>query len=313
MVGYLAGRQGRGAESIRRELEDPTSEASRWLLALQRKSQAVSKIAFPKVQAVASPAAMRNGMITRQSGKKSSLAFLSGFSVATLAFVALSLAWRVQENRLLRLESMLKEREAWWTSRMAQLNEALTPRKEIPRAETQKTKQSGVPQAKPPAAVDGQAVLALARIEARLTEVGDRLSEAQSGQNQSDPMIAELRRDIDQLRKEIETTAQTNRQENQELRMVVQEVLQLLRRLSIGPWGPGPMQVPFPEQLQEHQRRGGQRQGVLPGGELLPGLGHNPERERFFVNPGEVSRERYNQGITGGYTGPRMQRPGAPG
>ena len=36
MVGYLAGRQGEDVESIRRELEDPSSEASRWLEAVRR-------------------------------------------------------------------------------------------------------------------------------------------------------------------------------------------------------------------------------------------------------------------------------------
>ena len=41
MVGYLAGRQGEAAELIRRELEDPTSEASRWLEAVRSRSRGV--------------------------------------------------------------------------------------------------------------------------------------------------------------------------------------------------------------------------------------------------------------------------------
>ena len=41
MVAYLAGRKGEAAESIRRELEDPTSEASRCLEAVRSRSRGV--------------------------------------------------------------------------------------------------------------------------------------------------------------------------------------------------------------------------------------------------------------------------------
>ena len=39
MVGYLAGRQGESAESIRRKLRDPAGEASRWLEEVQSRSR----------------------------------------------------------------------------------------------------------------------------------------------------------------------------------------------------------------------------------------------------------------------------------
>ena len=52
-------------------------------------------------------------------------------------------------------------------------------------------------------------------------------------------MIDELRRDVERLRKEVETRAQSSRQESHDLSLVVQEVLQLLRRLAMRPWGPG--------------------------------------------------------------------------
>jgi len=55
-------------------------------------------------------------------------------------------------------------------------------------------------------------------------------------------MIDELRRDVERLRKEVETRAQSSRQESHELSLVVQEVLRLLRRLAVRPWGPEPMQ-----------------------------------------------------------------------
>ena len=48
MVAYLAGRQGEAAESIRRELEDPTSEASRWLEAVRSRSRGIFGAGSPE-------------------------------------------------------------------------------------------------------------------------------------------------------------------------------------------------------------------------------------------------------------------------
>jgi hypothetical protein len=313
MVGYLAGRQGKAAESIRREVEDPTSEASRWLEEVRRRSQAVSRTGSPKAQDLISPASMRNGMTTRRTRRKRLLPFLSGVSAASLVFIAMGVAWRAQDNRLLRLETMMTEREARWATRFDHLNEALTTRKAAPQGNTPGSKQSASPETKPPATVDGPMILALARIDARLGEVGERLREAQPSQNQSDPRIDDLRTEVERLRKEAETRAQSSRQESHELSMVVQEVLQLLRRLAMRPWGPGLMQVPVPEPLQEHQRRPGQGSGLMPGTGPVPGQGQMPDQDHSLMDPGQGNRERSNQGFSGGHTSPRMQRPGGPG
>jgi hypothetical protein len=224
-------------------------------------------------------------------------------------------AWRAQDDRLLRLETLLTEREARWGSRFDHLDAALTRRAVVPQGNTPGSRESVSPQAKPPATVDRPTVLALARIEARLGEVGERLREAQSSQNQSDPMIDELRRDVERLRKKVETRAQSSRQESHDLSLVVQEVLQLLRRLAMRPWGPASMQVPVPEPLQEHQRRGGAGQGpgLMPGAEQVPGQGQMPDQDHSRMDPGQGNRERSSQGYSGGYMGPRMQRPGGPG
>jgi hypothetical protein len=81
------------------------------------------------------------------------------------------------------------------------------------------------------------------------------------------------------------------------------------------PWGPAPMQVPVPEPLQEHQRRGGAGQGpgLMPGAEQVPGQGQMPDQDHSRMDPGPGNRERSSQGYSGGYMGPRMQRPGGPG
>ena len=253
---------------------------------------------------------MRNGMTTCGPARKRLLPFLSGVSVASLVLIAMGVAWRAQDDRLLRLETMLTEREARWGSRFDHHDAALTRRAVVPQGNTPGSKESVSPQAKPPATVDGPTVLALARIEARLGEVGERLRETQSSQNQSDPMIDELRRDVERLRKEVETRAQSSKQESHDLSLVVQEVLQLLRRLAMRPWGPAPMQVPVPEPLQEHQRRGGQGPGLIPGAEQVPGQDQMPDQDHSRMDPGQGNRERSTQGYSGGYMGPRMQRPG---
>ena len=313
MVGYLAGRQGKAAESVRRELEDPTSEASRWLDAVRKRSRAVSRSGSPGVQDLISSASMRRGMTTRYPARNPLLPFVSGVSAAALVFIAMSLAWRAPDHRVLSLETMLTEHEARWATRFDHLDVALTKREATPQGNTPGSKQSVSPRAIPPDTVEGPAVLALARIEARLGEVGERLREAQSSQNQSDPMIDELRRDVERLSKEVETRAQSSRQESHELSMVVQEVLQLLRRLAMRPWGPEPMQVPMPGQLPEHPRHAGQGTGLMPGMEQVPGQGQLPDQNQSRIDAGQGNRERSNQGFSGGYIGPRMQRPGGPG
>ena len=127
LVGYLAGRQGKAAESIRRKLEDPTSEASRWLEAVRNRSRAVTRAGSPRAQDLIAPASMRNGMTTRgpAPARKRLLPLLSGVSVAALVLIAMGVvAWRARDDRLLRLETMLTEREARWGSRFDQLDAA---------------------------------------------------------------------------------------------------------------------------------------------------------------------------------------------
>jgi hypothetical protein len=312
MVGYLAGRQGKAAESIRRELEDPTSEASRWLETVRKRSQAVSRFGSPEARALVSPALARNVMTTRGSARKRLLPFLYGVSAAALVFLAMGVAWRAQDDRLLRLETMLAQREARWGTRFDQLNAALTRREVAPPGNTPGSRESVSPQAKPSATVDGSTGLTLARIEARLGEVSERQRVAPSSQNQRDPTIDELRLDVERLRKEVETRAQSSRQESHELSLVVQEVLQLLRQLAMRPWGPEPMQVPVPAPLQEHQRRGGQGPGLMPGAEQVPGQGQMPDQDHSRMDPGQGNRERRSQGSSGSSMGPRMRRPGGP-
>ncbi len=313
LVGYLAGRQNKASESIRRELEDPTSEASHWLETVQKRSRAVSRLGPPVPQSLISSASTRNGSASSGPFRKRLAPFVSGVSAASLVLIAIGVAWRAQDDRLLRLETVLAEREARWETRLEHLDKALTRREAVPKSKAPGSIESGSPQAKTTATVDGPSILALARIEARVGEVSERLRETQSSQNQGDPAIDELRRDVERLRKDLETRAQSSRQESHELSVVVQQVLQLLRRLAMRPWVPEPMQFPVPEPLTEHQGRAGKGPGLMPGTEQVPGQVQMPEQDHPRMDPGQGNREGSNQGFSGGYTFPRMQRPGGPG
>jgi len=316
MVGYLAGKQGKAAETIRRELDEPTSEANRWLEAIQKRSRAIvrsSPSGLPGPRDLISLAPMPNGMATRAPSRKRLLPFLYSMSAASAVFLALGVAWRAQETRLHRIEAMLNERDAWLGTRFEQLTAALAKPGPASQGSAPISKPSVAPQSKPSATADESTGLALARIEARLGEVGERLRESQSSQNQSDPMIDELRRDVDRLRKEVEARAQASRQESHELGSVVQEVLQLLRGVAMRPWGQDPMQVPVPGSLQERLRRGGQGPGLMPGPEQVPGQGPMFEQDRLRPDAGRGDRDGWPQGRSGGFPGSRMQRPGGPG
>src|SRR5262249_29017243 len=103
MVAYLSGRQGAAAYSVRRELADPASEASRWLEALQSRSRGIlgagpSEIPDP---IPARPDAERTIVSAKAEGRLPLL--LLGASSAALVFLVAGAAWRSQDVRLRRL------------------------------------------------------------------------------------------------------------------------------------------------------------------------------------------------------------------
>ena len=315
MVGYLSGKQGQAAESIRRELEEPTSEASRWIAALRQRTRDASRRTPPKAATARWSALQKYETIGHRPVRSRLFALLGAVSVAALVLAALGLAWRAQENELRRLETMLARREAHWASRFDELNALLARQTPVPQTRAPSTKETSPPQPKSPAAMDGPTILALARIEAKVGQLGERLRETQSARNPNDPMVDALRRDIEQLKNDVEARDQSRKQESRELNQVVQEVLQLLRGLTLRPWGGGaPMQAPVPGPLfQEQQRNGPQRQGLTPGAERLPGERQMPGQGYVPMEPGQVNPNRGVPNFSGGYITPRMQRPGGPG
>ena len=133
MVGYLAGRQGESAESIRRKLRDPAGEASRWLEEVQSRSRDILDGGLLKSRGLDLHPDLRKGIVVQRPRRRRWLTVLLGASAVTLAFVGLAATWRVQDERLMRLETMLRRREAQWGDRFNHLDAILARRlKEVP-------------------------------------------------------------------------------------------------------------------------------------------------------------------------------------
>ncbi len=314
IIGYLAGKQGKGTESIRRELEDPASEASRWIEAVRRKTRDAYKETLPVARGMTMSEPLGNRIITTKPSRKRLLAILSGLSVASLIFVAVGLTWRAHEYRIFRLESILHQREARWASRFDEIDAAIARQAPALQAKAQGAKEPAPARATNPATIDGPTVLTLARIEAKLGQLGERLREPPSNQTQSEPLIDELRRDIERLKNDVEARDQSRKQESRELNSVIQEVLQILRGLTLRPLGAVPMQSPMlGPLLQEHPRHGGRGEAMTPGMERLQGNGQIPGQGYLPMDPSQANQNRGASTFPGGYMGPRMHRPGGPG
>ena len=145
---------------------------------------------------------------------------------------------------------------------------------------------------KPTTPVDGPTSLALARIEARLGELGQRLGEGQSRLDQGDQQVAQLRRELDGIKQEVTIAVQANKQGSQELSAAVREILQLLRRLMMQSRAMQPMQVPVPIPVPPHGHDPGQIEGtgVISGPAQLPGQAQMPGQDQSHRPPGRGKR-----------------------
>ncbi len=201
-------------------------------------------------------------------------------------------SWRSQDGRLRDLEAALQRREARWGDRFNRLEAALTRRQAPPPAEPIASKAANPPAPKPPATADRPTILALARIEARLGALGQRLEEAQAGRARDDQRVAEVRRDLDRLRQEVEMAGRASRQDGQELGAAIREILQLLRRLASqpGPMEMMPVPVPIPVSPPGHMPGVGQGPGMIPGTGQVPGPAQVPGAPYSNRAPGRSNR-----------------------
>jgi hypothetical protein len=280
MVVYLAGRKGEAAESIRRELEDPTSEASCCLEAVRSRSRRVFGADLPEMADPIPSRSIRNRATARGMAGRRLPWLLFGASSAALVFIAVGTAWRAQDDRLRHLEATLARREDGWGDRFNRLEAALTRREPPSQRQPASSNGPNLQELKPPTPADGTTSLALARIEARLGELGQRLGEGQPRQDQDDQRVAQLRRDLDRLRQEVEIAVRSSKQESQELSVAVREILELLRRLTI----------PIPVPPQGHEPGVGQGPGMISGPGQVPGQAQMPGQDHSYRAPGRGKR-----------------------
>jgi hypothetical protein len=292
MVAYLAGRQGQATGSIRRELRDPTSEASRWLEALRSRSGGILGAAPLEMSDPLTARPIRDRTTAPGMAGRRLPSLILGASAAALVVLAVDAAWRSQDGRLRRLESTLARREAGWADRFDRLEAALARRQAPPPGEPPGAKAAKSRELQPPTPADWPTNLALARIEARLGELGQRLEEGQAGRDQDGERSAQIRRDLDRLRQEVELAVRASRQGDQELGAAVREILQLLRRLASqsGPMEMMPGSVPIPVSPPGHEPRGGPDPGMFPMPDPVPSPAQVPGGAHMQRAPGRSHR-----------------------
>jgi hypothetical protein len=150
--------------------------------------------------------------------------------------------------------------------------------------------------------------LALARLEAKLGELGERLGQEAPKLETPAPSVEPLRGDLERLRREMELGSEASKKQIQELSAVLREVLHLMRRLNVHARSAEPIQVPVPVPVPMPQGR-------------EPALGQRPETNGPGQPPGQplmqgqVPRQQ-QWGLhnpPGGHIGHGMQTPGGPG
>jgi hypothetical protein len=288
MVAYLAGRKGDGAELIRRELEDPRSDASLCLEAVRLRSRRICGTELPVMQRPIPSRSIRKRVTTGGITQRRLPPQLLVVSSAALIFIALVLAWRAQNDQLRQLEATLARREARWGEHFARLEAALAKSKAPSQSQPIRSNAPTLPPQKPTtvAEVPTSTSLALARIEATLGELGQRLGERQPRQYQDDQQVDQLRRELDSLRQEVKIAVRASKQESQDLGLAIREILQLLRRLTMQSRATDSMQqIPgsiLPVPIQGHGPGATQGPGMISGQPQVPGQAHMPGQDQSF-------------------------------
>lgn len=237
IAGYLAGRDD-DSGPLRAELADPSSEASRFLEATRAKSRALLGDP-PEASPAEGPRTVRRPYLAALAG------------LGCLA-VAIALPLWIGEVRHRRLEATLRSERAESAGELgrleARLAKALDALKPPPSPEVRPSREPAIE-----AGVE--------RIEASLIEHGRRLDDlarsrpppAAGAPIRPDPALAEIRAELVLIRREVAANEQGAGRQFQELRTIVQELNQILRRVLGRPQpgannieGPRPMMIPLP-------------------------------------------------------------------
>jgi len=245
MVGYLADREGEAAPTIRAELGDPTSEASRFLEATRRRTRALVQ-----EQPVADQAPSTPLTLAIRPGFRRAVP-VAGLAASVLLAAAASLG--LGEARVRRMEEAMARREAESRSEARRLEDALARAIPIPGKSAPVPSPASTPTA-PPMPRIGPIEVALARVESGLGKLERRIDgidlpgpgpappAPEPTPVGADPAIVEIRRDLAALRRELVASDQAGARQVMELRLGLQEVGNLLRMALSRP----PVMIPVP-------------------------------------------------------------------
>ena len=241
MIGYLAGREGDGSARLRAELGDPASDASRFLESARLKTRAL--LACPPTDGPPRPLPPPPRPKARKVPKAA--------AVAALLVVAAAIPFWIGQERERDLRAALDRTLADAKSRDARIEAFLVGR----------PASAAIPARK---AGDEPIMLALNKVEEELGRLDRRLdgisrpaasppptAEATSP-GMPDPSLAEIRSEIAAIRRETASSEQATARQLQEMRTVLHELNQIVRRAVSRPGGGG-QQGPMPMMMPNNE------------------------------------------------------------
>lgn len=273
IVCYLADRDDGSAEPIRRELGEPSSEASLFLEGLRERSRAmIDPRSQDSLKAKAAPRGSIRPGATGRTPFPARWIPLAG-AAAALVFIAAGVAWREQSARLKRLEAALARNVAESKDRIARLEfaQAAHPRSAPPPGRAPTTQFA----APPPIVLnpkDKASELLLARLEIGLAKLEERLNAPDGPQPEPVDTSAtdQLRRDLGELQRDAAIRDKAFRKDLGEMRSTLREAIFWIRQLAAQSPAQIPVPIPFP--VLPSVPTNGQNMGPLPGQGVAPGL-----------------------------------------
>ncbi len=293
IVDYLADRSDGAAEPIRRELGEPLSETSLFLEGLRDRTRGMLELV--PAERLAPKGGRRDPAIVYAHGPARKRLNLFPLAAAAAVIVAVGVAWRDQRDQIQKLETANARREVEWQSLIQKLetaraeNAAKEKAAEIAAQQLRKLARAVEPAPRKPEGRDRVPELLLARLEAGLSKLDDRLNQTE-GPPPPSRENAEL--DVDQLRRELEGLKQDTKtrdkaigQDLKELRGTLEKVIMWVRQIASQPglqspiMFPVPVPVPVPSGPQQNEMNSGAN--LAPGlAPLLPYLGQTPQHHQ---------------------------------
>ena len=261
IVDFLADRGDGATESIRRELNEPSSEASLFLERLRDRTRGMLDVIPPRQEA---PKTQRRGpaILPPPTARKSWVRSPLPLAAAATVLVAVGVAWNDQRGKIRTLEAADARREAEWRELTHKLevarNEAIEKDRTLKTAASPAPKPA--PETAPKRAPDRVPELLVARLEAGLAKLEDRLSNPGPDPPPANPdapesELEQLRRQVEILKSDLGSRDKSLSKDVKELRASLNQVMMWVRQLANTPniqYIPVPEFIPVPQGPQNN-------------------------------------------------------------